>query len=65
MFFYSGLKSFYGKKARLKNEITKRQHENYILAEDKSQVGVCVFALFCLLPEQTLQNLFMSVVAAV
>ncbi|XP_028280722.1 sodium channel modifier 1 [Parambassis ranga] len=31
-----GLKSFYGKKARLKNEITKRQHENYIQAEDKS-----------------------------
>ncbi|XP_020509650.1 sodium channel modifier 1 [Labrus bergylta] len=32
-----GLKSFYGKKARLKNEITKRQHENYVQAEDERQ----------------------------
>ncbi|XP_072249330.1 sodium channel modifier 1 [Leuresthes tenuis] len=32
-----GLKSFYGKKAKLKNEITKRQHENYIQAEDRQQ----------------------------
>uniref|UniRef100_A0A3B4T8P6 Sodium channel modifier 1 n=1 Tax=Seriola dumerili TaxID=41447 RepID=A0A3B4T8P6_SERDU len=32
-----GLKSFYGKKARLKNEITKRQHENYIQVEDREQ----------------------------
>ncbi|XP_037532052.1 sodium channel modifier 1 [Nematolebias whitei] len=29
-----GLKAFYGKKAKLKNEITKRQHDNYIQAED-------------------------------
>ncbi|XP_075995801.1 sodium channel modifier 1 [Genypterus blacodes] len=32
-----GLKSFYGKKARLKNEITKRQHERYVQAEDGGQ----------------------------
>ncbi|XP_074540416.1 sodium channel modifier 1 [Halichoeres trimaculatus] len=32
-----GLKSFYGKKARLKNEITKRQHETYVQSEDKGQ----------------------------
>lgn len=32
-----GLKGFYGKKARLKNEITKRKHENYIQAEEKRQ----------------------------
>ncbi|KAM6994772.1 sodium channel modifier 1 isoform 2-T2 [Tautogolabrus adspersus] len=32
-----GLKSFYGKKARLKNEMTKRQHENYVQAEDERQ----------------------------
>ncbi|KAK2909719.1 sodium channel modifier 1 [Channa argus] len=32
-----GLKAFYGKKARLKNEITKRQHENYVQAEDTRQ----------------------------
>uniref|UniRef100_UPI0037E700E7 sodium channel modifier 1 n=1 Tax=Semicossyphus pulcher TaxID=241346 RepID=UPI0037E700E7 len=32
-----GLKAFYGKKARLKNEITKRQHENYVQTEEKQQ----------------------------
>ncbi|XP_008295830.1 sodium channel modifier 1 [Stegastes partitus] len=32
-----GLKGFYGKKARLKNEITKRQHENFIQTEDSRQ----------------------------
>ncbi|XP_063341760.1 sodium channel modifier 1 [Pelmatolapia mariae] len=32
-----GLKAFYGKKARLKTEITKRQHENYVQAEEKRQ----------------------------
>ncbi|KAM6910475.1 sodium channel modifier 1 [Xenentodon cancila] len=32
-----GLKAFYGKKAKLKNEITKRQHENYVKAEDGPQ----------------------------
>uniref|UniRef100_A0A4W6CDH5 Sodium channel modifier 1 n=1 Tax=Lates calcarifer TaxID=8187 RepID=A0A4W6CDH5_LATCA len=32
-----GLKAFYGKKARLRNEITKRQHENYIQDEDRGQ----------------------------
>ncbi|XP_029359297.1 sodium channel modifier 1 [Echeneis naucrates] len=32
-----GLKSFYGKKTQLKNEITKRQHENFIQAENKEQ----------------------------
>ncbi|XP_054478418.1 sodium channel modifier 1 [Anoplopoma fimbria] len=32
-----GLKSFYGKKARLKNERTKRHHENYVKAEDTRQ----------------------------
>ncbi|CAK6967796.1 sodium channel modifier 1 [Scomber scombrus] len=32
-----GLKSFYGKKARLKNEITKRQHENFVQAEDRQE----------------------------
>ncbi|KAI3360739.1 hypothetical protein L3Q82_012975 [Scortum barcoo] len=35
----AGLKSFYGKKAQLKNEITKRKHENYIKAEDSRQVS--------------------------
>lgn len=39
--FYSGLKAFYGKKARLKTEITKRQHENYVQAEEKRQVSNC------------------------
>ncbi|XP_061573541.1 LOW QUALITY PROTEIN: sodium channel modifier 1 [Cololabis saira] len=29
-----GLKGFYGKKQRLKNEIRKSQHENYVKAED-------------------------------
>ncbi|KAM9309657.1 sodium channel modifier 1 [Pholidichthys leucotaenia] len=29
-----GLKAFYGKKARLKNEIAKKHHENYIQEED-------------------------------
>lgn len=32
-----GLKSFYGKKARLKNEITKRQQENFVQAEDRKE----------------------------
>ncbi|XP_026226239.1 sodium channel modifier 1 [Anabas testudineus] len=32
-----GLKAFYGKKTRLKNELTKRQHENYVQAEDSRQ----------------------------
>ncbi|XP_039973789.1 sodium channel modifier 1 isoform X2 [Xiphias gladius] len=32
-----GLKAFYGRKAQVKNEITKRQHENYIQAEDRRQ----------------------------
>ncbi|KAK2845123.1 hypothetical protein Q5P01_011782 [Channa striata] len=32
-----GLKAFYGKKARLRNEITKRQHENYVQTEDRRQ----------------------------
>ncbi|KAG7233177.1 hypothetical protein INR49_007383 [Caranx melampygus] len=32
-----GLKAFYGKKAQLKNEITKRKHENYIQSEDSGQ----------------------------
>ncbi|XP_071325119.1 sodium channel modifier 1 [Trachinotus anak] len=32
-----GLKAFYGKKARMKNEMTKRQHENFIQAEDRAQ----------------------------
>ncbi|XP_040901064.1 sodium channel modifier 1 isoform X2 [Toxotes jaculatrix] len=32
-----GLKAFYCKKAQLKNEITKRQHETYVQAEDKRQ----------------------------
>ncbi|KAM7421558.1 hypothetical protein PAMA_015613 [Pampus argenteus] len=32
-----GLKKFYGKKARLKNEITKRQHENFVQAEDRRE----------------------------
>lgn len=36
-----GLKSFYGKKAKLKNEITKRQHENYIQSEDRRQEPSC------------------------
>lgn len=39
--FYSGLKAFYGKKARLKTEITKRQHENYVQVEEKRQVSNC------------------------
>ncbi|XP_041798794.1 sodium channel modifier 1 [Chelmon rostratus] len=37
----AGLKSFYGKKAELKNEITKRQQENYIQTEDKRQEPSC------------------------
>ncbi|XP_047454750.1 sodium channel modifier 1 isoform X2 [Mugil cephalus] len=32
-----GLKAFYGKKTKLKNEITKRQHETYVQAEDGKQ----------------------------
>ncbi|XP_029306638.1 sodium channel modifier 1 [Cottoperca gobio] len=32
-----GLKAFYGKKARLKNEIAKRRHEDYVQAEDTRQ----------------------------
>ncbi|XP_059196186.1 sodium channel modifier 1 [Centropristis striata] len=36
-----GLKAFYGKKARLKNEITKRQHENYVQTEDTRQEPSC------------------------
>ncbi|KAL7394026.1 hypothetical protein ABVT39_019484 [Epinephelus coioides] len=32
-----GLKAFYGKKARLKNEVTKRQHEKYVQSEDTGQ----------------------------
>lgn len=36
---FSGLKAFYGKKAKLKNEISKRQHENYIQSEERQQVG--------------------------
>ncbi|XP_051813038.1 sodium channel modifier 1 isoform X2 [Acanthochromis polyacanthus] len=32
-----GLKAFYGKKAQLRNEITKRRHENYVEAEDSRQ----------------------------
>nr|XP_020471156.1 sodium channel modifier 1 isoform X3 [Monopterus albus] len=32
-----GLKVFYGKKAALQNEITKRQHENYVQVEDTGQ----------------------------
>ncbi|CAJ1063043.1 sodium channel modifier 1 [Xyrichtys novacula] len=32
-----GLKSFYGKKSQLKNEIAKRHHESYVQSEDKSQ----------------------------
>uniref|UniRef100_A0A8C4GUJ8 Sodium channel modifier 1 n=1 Tax=Dicentrarchus labrax TaxID=13489 RepID=A0A8C4GUJ8_DICLA len=36
-----GLKAFYGKKARLRNEITKRKHENYVQAEDTRQEPSC------------------------
>ncbi|XP_070767583.1 sodium channel modifier 1 [Enoplosus armatus] len=36
-----GLKSFYGKKAQLKNEITKRKHENYVQTEDRGQEPSC------------------------
>lgn len=32
-----GLKRFYGKKAQLKNEITKRQQESFVQAEDSRQ----------------------------
>ncbi|XP_061676061.1 sodium channel modifier 1 isoform X2 [Syngnathoides biaculeatus] len=32
-----GLKAFYGKKAQLKHEITKRKQENFIQAEDQKQ----------------------------
>uniref|UniRef100_A0A1A7YD46 Sodium channel modifier 1 n=1 Tax=Iconisemion striatum TaxID=60296 RepID=A0A1A7YD46_9TELE len=32
-----GIKIFYGKKAKLRNEITKRQHENYVQAEDSQE----------------------------
>ncbi|XP_077432400.1 sodium channel modifier 1 [Vanacampus margaritifer] len=34
-----GLKAFYGKKARLKHEITKRKQEIFIQAEDQQQEG--------------------------
>ncbi|XP_051922466.1 sodium channel modifier 1 [Hippocampus zosterae] len=34
-----GLKAFYGRKARLKHEITKRKQENLIEAEDQGQEG--------------------------
>ncbi|XP_034729884.1 sodium channel modifier 1 isoform X1 [Etheostoma cragini] len=36
-----GLKAFYGKKARLKNEMTKRHHENYVQTEDSKQKPSC------------------------
>ncbi|XP_056300306.1 sodium channel modifier 1 isoform X2 [Pseudoliparis swirei] len=36
-----GLKAFYGKKARLKNERTKRLHEHYVQAEDTRQEPSC------------------------
>nr|XP_040021000.1 sodium channel modifier 1 isoform X1 [Gasterosteus aculeatus aculeatus] len=36
-----GLKAFYGKKARLKNERLKRHHENYVQAEDTRQEPSC------------------------
>ncbi|XP_070691415.1 sodium channel modifier 1 [Pempheris klunzingeri] len=36
-----GLKAFYGKKAQLKHEITKRQHEDYVQTEDKRQEPSC------------------------
>ncbi|RVE63181.1 hypothetical protein OJAV_G00163640 [Oryzias javanicus] len=32
-----GLKGFYGKKSKLKNEIRKRKHENYVKAEDQQE----------------------------
>nr|XP_019948328.1 PREDICTED: sodium channel modifier 1 isoform X2 [Paralichthys olivaceus] len=32
-----GLKSFYGRKTQLRNEITKRRHENYVQVEDGGQ----------------------------
>uniref|UniRef100_A0A1A8FCP0 Sodium channel modifier 1 n=2 Tax=Nothobranchius korthausae TaxID=1143690 RepID=A0A1A8FCP0_9TELE len=32
-----GLKMFYGKKAQLRSEITKRQHEGYVQAEDSQE----------------------------
>ncbi|XP_024114344.1 sodium channel modifier 1 isoform X2 [Oryzias melastigma] len=32
-----GLKSFYGKKSKLKNEIAKRKHENYVKEEDQQE----------------------------
>ncbi|XP_015241370.1 PREDICTED: sodium channel modifier 1 isoform X1 [Cyprinodon variegatus] len=32
-----GLRAFYGKKAKLKNEISKRQHERYIQSEEGQQ----------------------------
>nr|XP_023844264.1 sodium channel modifier 1 [Salvelinus alpinus] len=32
-----GMKWFYGKKTQLKNEISKRKHENYVQAEDSQQ----------------------------
>lgn len=34
-----GLKRFYGKKTELKNEVTKRKHEEYVQHEDRDQVG--------------------------
>ena len=42
----SGLKTFYGKKARLKNEITKRQHELFVQAEDREEVGENIVILY-------------------
>ncbi|KAF7226668.1 sodium channel modifier 1 [Nothobranchius furzeri] len=32
-----GLKMFYGKKAKLRSEMTKRQHEDYVQAEDSQE----------------------------
>lgn len=53
----SGLKAFYGKKAQLRNEITKRQQENFVQAEDERQVGTRrVFALSACGPVDSLSK---------
>ena len=44
---FSGLKLFYGKKTRLKNEITKRRQEDSVQAEDAGQVCYFLFTLNC------------------
>ncbi|XP_044065467.1 sodium channel modifier 1 [Siniperca chuatsi] len=56
-----GLKSFYGKKAQLKNEISKRQHENYVQTEDRRQEPSCSAPLLAQTRKLTHHALLMTV----